>query len=80
MENLQKISGPLGGKPRQAKLFTHSQAERISRRAAAYEQQNREAAEVLLQNIDHHGGESAAIIQWARTVLGKPAAAVEVVS
>ena len=35
-----------------------------------FNEQNRQAEEVILSDIAKYGGEQAALVQWARTVLG----------
>ena len=36
-----------------------------------YEASNREAAEVILDDVDSNGGEESAVVKWARIVLSK---------
>ena len=38
---------------------------------AQYDAHNREAAELILDNVESHGGAQSAIVQWARAVLSK---------
>jgi hypothetical protein len=35
---------------------------------AQYDARNREAAELILDDVDRHGGDDAALVRWARAV------------
>lgn len=52
--------------PDRARGVTARQAKSQSHDAA-----NREAAEVVLADPEHYGGESAALVEWARRVMRK---------
>lgn len=59
-----------GGQPRQAafKGFFRPKAEPQRR---GFDNQNRESAEIILDDVETYGGEQSAIVQWARAVVGK---------
>jgi hypothetical protein len=41
-------------------------ANRSMRMLAQFEQQNRQSAEIILADIDRHGGEQSGVVRWAR--------------
>jgi hypothetical protein len=47
----------------------HTQKQTVSRARAGYQKQNLEAAGIILQRIAKYGGDQAALVQWARSVL-----------
>lgn len=42
--------------------------------AAHYDKQNRACAEIVLADVEKHGGEESALVRWARMVVGRAVA------
>jgi hypothetical protein len=46
-----------------------SEISRFWQRAESYERENIEAAQIILRDVDRHGGETAGLVIWARLTL-----------
>ncbi len=42
-----------------------------SQKQSKHDARNRDAAEIILDNVEAHGGEQSAIVQWARVIEAK---------
>ena len=65
------MSGPrVTSKPRQMG-FRGFAKPRDEPKRRTFETQNREAAELILEDVEGHGGETSALVIWARSIISK---------
>lgn len=55
---------------KQRPLFTKPR-KTVARRRSIYDQQNQNAADIILGDVESFGGEDSLIVCWARLVKGK---------